>query len=861
GQSEEIAVENSQSDNTIKCPVLNLQSSEGNIPLPNLQASDLVQQVETTQDESFEVVCNLPSLPIDTLLAPFNIINRLRKHTPITLQIEELVAPLVEKAKPGPKFGIISSLVGNKATWTPNVRLSFGDRETRWTKTRPKEIIQQEASRSLKALILSLNMLKRIDASEGLTCNGLNVSKDSVFSDVSESDDSEVLNKSSQEVIGLTKTIADIADTQQNGRILFSQPVRLFCFNKLKEWKRQGEGQIEIWELHGLYYIILHDRITGELIIHMRVDEKWRIDYMSNSSYSCRWTNINYAFCRKGILERIACSFREPSHAAEFVARALDGQKTANAAEWQKQNRINCDTIGSLKKDIKELTVKASRLRNPLQRPVVIKEPTGESRRAHSCTPTLIVGKATYPITESRKQMDLLRHRFKSRQQHFSKLVEKYRGLLANKEAQNQNLGEKPPETLEEDANRKLVCQLENEIHRTNVQWMEAEHIRKKYRSIEASLMTDAERFERSLRELEGSLSDQKAEIERLQQVHNEAVEMRDAAKRQEQQANLSQKTRERQALDFRKQVEARKLELERIGRKLFAETKTLVHQDSVGSSSGDQHTAKTENGEEEPVSQLESLMEASGATSPFEVFERFSAQKESAARLNYLRKAAEAEKANLEAEREALSSELEASKFSDVKESEVIAAKEQDSKLDTDEAGKSMGVLKYLKERICEMIFKVQEVDESNIEIPERKLHVSVAELPNFLTHTAEDEDMIEILKLKIKRCQELSKSEDVPPFEIPKLDIVDEEEEEEEMYKAEPPKSPSAPEGEKPQPMPVCYYNLFAGRAQRAAGTSSSSPEQAPAAGKFDISQPVYVLKPSRKNVVYSCHHRGRQ
>ncbi|EDW41183.1 GM25306 [Drosophila sechellia] len=528
-----------------------------------------------------------------------------------------------------------------------------------------------------------------------------------------------------------------------------------------------------------------------------------------------------------------------------------EGQKTANAAEWQKQNRINCDTISSLKKDIKEQTIRASRLRNPLQRPVVIKESTGESRRAQSCTPTLIVGKATYPvgaknaddaifltdlkITESRKQMDLLRHRFKSRQQHFSKLVEKYRGLLANKEAQNQNMGEKPPETLEEDANRKLVCQLENEIHRTNVQWMEAEHIRKKYRSIEASLMTDAERFERSLRELEASLSDQKAEIERLQQVHNEAVEMRDAAKvilqRQEQQANLSQKTRERQALDFRKQVEARKLELERIGRKLFAETKTLVHQDSVGSSSGDQHTAKTENGEEEPVSQLESvtsdmeslfkqLMEASGATSPFEVFERFSAQKESAARLNYLRKAAEAEKANLEAEREALSSELEASKFSDVKESEVnqevieqiknsIAAKEQDRKLDTDEAGKSMGVLKYLKERICEMIFKVQEVDESNIEIPERKLH---------------------ILKVKIKRCQELSKSEDVPPFEIPKLDIVDEEEDE--MYKAEQPKSPSIQEGEKPQPMPVCYYNLFAGRAQRAAGTSSSSPEQAPAA-----------------------------
>ncbi|ALC44387.1 CG14127 [Drosophila busckii] len=550
-----------------------------------------------------------------------------------------------------------------------------------------------------------------------------------------------------------------------------------------------------------------------------------------------------------------------------------EGQKTANAADWQKQNRINCDTIASLKKDIKELTVKVSRLRNPLQRPVVIKEPSAEPRKKSAATPSIVVGKVTYPIgaknaedalfltdlkiTESRKHVDLLKHRFKSRQQHLSRLMEKYRGLMNSKEARNQNLGEKPPETLEEDANRKLVCHLENEIHRTNVQWMEAEHVRKKYRSIEASLMNDAERFERSLRELEKSLSEQKSEIERLQEVNNEAIEMRDAAKvilqRQEQQANLSQKTRERQALDFRKQVEARKLELERIGRKLFAETKTLVHQDSVGSSSGEQHTAKTENGEEEPASHLESvtsdmetlfkqLMEASGATSPFEVFERFSAQKESAARLTYLRKAAEAEKANLEAEREALSNELEASKFSDVKESEVnqevieeiknsIAAKEEERKKDTDAADKSMGVLKYLKERICEMIFKVQEVDESNLDIRELKLHVTVAELPNFLTHKAQDEELIEILKLKIKRCQELSKDEDVPPLDIPKLELEDEDEED--LYQLEqPPKSPSVLDGEKPQPMPLCYYNLFAGRAQRAAGTSSSSPEQAPPA-----------------------------
>lgn len=161
---------------------------------------------------------------------------------------------------------------------------------------------------------------------------------------------------------------------------------------------------------------------------------------------------------------------------------------------------------------------------------------------------------------------------------------------------------------------------------------------------------------------------------------------MRDSAKvilqRQEQQANISQKTRERQAMEFRKLVEQRKMELERIGRKLFFEGKTVHHQDSIGSGSGEQQTGKTEQDKDEN-SQLKNttgdmedlfknLMEVSGATSPHEVFERFSSQKESALRLNYLRSAAEAEKNSLEQLRESLTKELESSKFSDVKEKEV---------------------------------------------------------------------------------------------------------------------------------------------------------------------------------------------
>ncbi|KAL9922601.1 coiled-coil domain containing protein 151 isoform 1-T2 [Glossina fuscipes fuscipes] len=556
---------------------------------------------------------------------------------------------------------------------------------------------------------------------------------------------------------------------------------------------------------------------------------------------------------------------------AEIKKRILlaEGQKTANTAEWEKQNGINCETIATLKKEIKALTMKCGRLKNPLQRAIVIKEilpsaTDGEARPKSCALPAIAVGKVNYPIgaknvndaifltdlkiTEHRKQLDLLRHRFKCRKQHFAKLMQQHREMLSNKEAKEQNLGEKPPETLEEDNNRKLVCQLENEIHRTNVRWMEAEHIRKKYRSIEASLMNDAERFEKSLRELEAALNEQQNEINHLQKVHAEAIQMREAAKvilqRQEQQANLSQKTRERQILEFRRQVEQRKIELERIGRKLFVEGKTIVHQDSIGSSTGEQTTAKTEVEEDENAQLasdtqnaeelLKNLMEVTGATSPQEILERFASQKESAVRLNYLRKAAEMEKKNLELLRETLTKELESSKFTDVKEREVnqevienikseIAEHEAEKQKNIETAEKTLEMLKFIKEHLNEMIYKLQEVDETDVELKGKNLLIKVAELPDFLIDQAEDQDLIEILKMKLQKCQQRSKQEE--PIDKLDLDIS----EEDFMMSLQPPKTPSVQESEKPAAMPMCYYNLLAGRAQRATGTSSSSPEQA--------------------------------
>lgn len=121
------------------------------------------------------------------------------------------------------------------------------------------------------------------------------------------------------------------------------------------------------------------------------------------------------------------------------------------------------------------------------------------------------------------KQRDLLNARYAQRKAIFERLYEKYSELQVYKKPDKVNKvmvgpnAPAAPTTAEEEENRKKICHLENEILRTNAQWMEAEHIRKKYLSIKASLCGDAEKFERSLREMEASMAEQQSDVERIQ--------------------------------------------------------------------------------------------------------------------------------------------------------------------------------------------------------------------------------------------------------------------------------------------------------------------------------------------------------
>lgn len=58
---------------------------------------------------------------------------------------------------------------------------------------------------------------------------------------------------------------------------------------------------------------------------------------------------------------------------------------------------------------------------------------------------------------------------------------------------------------------------LENKIHHTELNAMEAETIRRKYSSIKSNLMEDAVKYEASLLKVEADIKAQAEEIEKLQ--------------------------------------------------------------------------------------------------------------------------------------------------------------------------------------------------------------------------------------------------------------------------------------------------------------------------------------------------------
>ncbi|KDR09111.1 Coiled-coil domain-containing protein 151 [Zootermopsis nevadensis] len=358
-----------------------------------------------------------------------------------------------------------------------------------------------------------------------------------------------------------------------------------------------------------------------------------------------------------------------------------EGQRKAHYEEWDGEKKRNKDKLQQLKMEIKNLHVQlASTGQNTdsiLRATMKYPKEMGALRNKKSGDEIIVV--LDCKATDLKKKLDQLHHESKKCQNRMKMLADEYHTLLHRKTTFQVKKHAETAESLENTALSSLfqeICMLENQIHRVEMNLMEAEHVQKKYRIIQGSLLEDRVAFESSLVKVEENIKKQEAEIRHLKEIYGEALKLRDATRgtlvRQEFNTVNIARVREKELQDLRFQVEERRLELERLERRIFPIGRTLVHQESTssleGAQSADDSTANITTYFEKA---FEKLKAATGETDPEDVLKIFQSQKETLSRLSYLRNITEKEKLELQRQKDSMVAKLEAFKFAEVKDNE----------------------------------------------------------------------------------------------------------------------------------------------------------------------------------------------
>ncbi|XP_068082941.1 golgin subfamily A member 6-like protein 26 [Anabrus simplex] len=349
-----------------------------------------------------------------------------------------------------------------------------------------------------------------------------------------------------------------------------------------------------------------------------------------------------------------------------------EGQRKAHYEECDAEKKKNTERMHQLKKEIKDLQSKVGK---PDKSAEAVLRASNKSLKEinilinkRSDEVAVILGDK---IVDKKKKLDLLRHQSRKLQEKMKRFADEYQELQVKITAAQ---GKKNAEAL---ANQR-ICSLENQIHRVEMNMMEAEHVKKKYRSIRSDLLDDSVEFESSLEKIEQMIQNQEKEIIHLEEINKEALDLRDMTKgtlmKQEVMALNAGKARDRQLIEFRARVEERKQELERLERLIFPSARGIIHQDSASSSeitaSQAEETA-TAKATEFLESAFAKLKEATGESETDEVLQRFLSQKETMSRLTYLKNITEKEKRELEMRKDFMMAELESFKFAEVKDKE----------------------------------------------------------------------------------------------------------------------------------------------------------------------------------------------
>ncbi|XP_024080315.1 coiled-coil domain-containing protein 151 [Cimex lectularius] len=342
----------------------------------------------------------------------------------------------------------------------------------------------------------------------------------------------------------------------------------------------------------------------------------------------------------------------------------IEGQRKAQYEEYDSEKKKNAEEIKRLKKEIKELSAaKPSEIDEELIKMSGL--PIKELKEFLNKPPEEVERILDLKNMDLRKKLDLIKYEIFKKQEKILDITKQMEDFLME---MDQDAISKYSEPIQ-----KEISRLENKIHLVNVNVLEMRHMQKKYVRIKQSLQEDSVYFESTLKKFEEDIAKQQTEIQRLQEVKDEAFTLRDktrnALAKLEAEVIAEGIGREQELQDLRRKVEEGRAYLEKVERKLVPSVKTLAREESDDAD----RLVETEDlaAKEAIEKSLSKLKHVTGAKDEMDVIRKFKTQNETKDRLVKLKETVEKEKRDLEKRKESLESELEALKFAQVKEKE----------------------------------------------------------------------------------------------------------------------------------------------------------------------------------------------
>ncbi|EDW40145.1 GL25106 [Drosophila persimilis] len=270
----------------------------------NLNSSDFCASCVIAPAESFKPHINHPIVGLDGLLQGLTQMKKLDLMTFPTMDddVPTKMDKSLLKLLNGCSLGIIDATIENPYI-LPDVEVS-------WIRPRLRKCCIADSNQEIPAIMNGAeDIFSKMVEIDPPAENQNNSLKFKVFLEM----------LFARNFLRLKQDSADPKDIQVADRRLLNKPfVQLRLFKDMTAWKENDWPHIEIWKKQGMpiYYILLCDKITNELIVQIRLAGDWQV---ASTASNKSWTHFNYAVSPGGILERLGCTFSNARTAQEFV--------------------------------------------------------------------------------------------------------------------------------------------------------------------------------------------------------------------------------------------------------------------------------------------------------------------------------------------------------------------------------------------------------------------------------------------------------------------------------------------------------------------------------------------------------------